>query len=407
MSPSKILFVCDGLPLSENFSGASSFKYSHLRLLLTSFPHATVQIVVLKFYEQDSFHATELQAEFPNANYSIQILDFRNSQVSNRTRQMHAFRLNLHAIRYFHHFINGHTIQQFSKIVEQFQPDLVWTEDYVPNYYALCAKFTAPLVYVHYDFIWKLQQIRHQNAGNRKKAVNWLRKTSEISQLRHNQYIVSGSQSEIGEIKRINPTAHTALLPTTYTSVDTGSNTVPSDTRIVHVGSMLATANKIGLSRFLTVCWPELCKLSNPPELWVIGNVQTGHANEVMQLLLQPNIKVLGHVDDLLSVLRPYDVHIIPYEHDTGTRTRIPLVLNNKQLLLSTRNASNGVKGLQDQKNCVLVDTLEEMTIQIKNILDAKKNYIKIADEGKALFESQYTAASQQELLRAFLNQIR
>jgi len=43
------------------------------------------------------------------------------------------------------------------------------------------------------------------------------------------------------------------------------------------------------------------------------------------------------------EVLRPNDVHIVPYDQPTGTRTRLTLALNHRQVLLAHQNS---VKGL-------------------------------------------------------------
>jgi hypothetical protein len=401
----QILFICDAMPFSENSSGAASFKYAHLKLLLTTYPDAFIHIVILNYYKTDEFNAKQLEIEFPVDRYRIEMIHLLPYKVNNLKRQSRIFSLNLHAIRYFHSFINAHTLALFQKTIDKIGYDLIWTEHAIPNYFAICSRAKAPIVYVHHDFLWKLQKLKQGVASKKKRLLTRVLRISEISQLRKNKYIVSGSQSEIAEIESINSRAMTALLPTTYKSLAV-SGIIPFTTRIVHVGNMLATANKIGLSRFLTVCWPVLCQLDDPPELWIIGKVDTGHSQEVMKLLQQPNINVLGHVEDLSTVLRPYDIHIIPYEYDTGTRTRIPLALNHQQILLSTRNGSKGMLGLQDQMNCLLVDSLEEMVSKITHILKDKMPYIKIADQGKAYFESNFTVESQRNKLISFLQQI-
>ncbi len=396
------------MPFSENVNGAASFQYAHLRLLLQTCPESHIHILVLNYYKTDYFYSTQLEEDFPAGNYTIEVVNLLQYSTNNLKRQSNLLRFNIHAIRYFHSFINNDTIKLVSEVIKKQNPDLIWTEHAIPNYFALFSLTKAPIVYVHHDFLWKLQKVRNSFMAGKKTLINKLLQISEVNQIRENNYIVSGSQSELTQLEYMNPKAITALLPTTYQSIHSiqSNKILPSDIRIVHVGTMSATANKVGLSRFLTICWPELCKLSHPPELWVIGKMDIETIHNLKPLLQQPNIEILGHVDDLSTILRPYDIHIIPYEHDTGTRTRIPLVFNHTQILLSTRNASKGVKGLQNNKNCLLVDTLEEMTTKIKEVLAKPINYLSIADNGKTLFESSYTTTSQQTALLHFLNQI-
>ena len=102
--------------------------------------------------------------------------------------------------------------------------------------------------------------------------------------------------------------------------------------------------------------WPVL--KDTGVELEVVGDL-TGASLELQQHLR--SVKCVGFVKDLRSVLRPFDIHIIPWEHNTGQRTRLPLALAMSQVVVSTKAAVACYPEAVDGINCRLLDTLDEM----------------------------------------------
>jgi hypothetical protein len=97
---------------------------------------------------------------------------------------------------------------------------------------------------------------------------------------------------------------------------------------------------------------------------------------------------------------------VIPYEHDTGTRTRLPVALNHNQLLVAHKNACRGIAGLKHLENCLLADSREEMTTLITQVLAGKIDHQPIADRGKQFFEEAFTVEGQLPRLKSFLSGI-
>jgi hypothetical protein len=169
---------------------------------------------------------------------------------------------------------------------------------------------------------------------------------------------------------------------------------------------MAAIANRIGLERFLTICWPSLHAQFPDIKFILIGDMGSAVSEGLRPLLLQPNLQSLGFVPDLPEVMRPYDLFIIPYEFDTGTRTRLPLALNYKQLLVVHKNACRGIDGLKHMENCLMANSLEEMTSLIGDVLSGRIDYKPIADRGKMLFGQAFTVEGQLTRMKTFLSAI-
>ena len=167
---------------------------------------------------------------------------------------------------------------------------------------------------------------------------------------------------------------------------------------------MGTTANRKGLERFLDVCW-EGIKAAHPDiELQVVGSIS--RAPESLQKKLNDSqIKTLGFVQDLESVLYPDDIHIIPWEYNTGTRTRIPVVLNHQQTLVATQESVKCFPEIT-ANNAVLCKSLEEMKEAIIHLYSDREKLHLLANNGKQTFQENYTLESQKNRLKEFLQAI-
>lgn len=301
--------------------------------------------------------------------------------------------------------VNCRALQQ---IMTRLQPNLVWAEDILTASLARRAAGNIPVVYSHYDWKWRIKRYRSgANAHHwRKRFDLWMSKRHEQALVRQVAGCVSASVTEADEIRR-GGGRNVAYFPTLYTPIDPARQTAPgSPPRIVHLGGMQTTANMIGLQRFLQITWPELNRLlPAPPELWVIGNLESA-SPELLHSLQSAHAICTGFVENLLTVLRPCDLHIIPWEYNTGTRTRIPLALNYQQVLVSTRAAAACIDGLIDGENCVLVDDLHQLASSLAMLINDETTRSRIARAGRETFLNQFTQLAQQDRFNKYIRNI-
>lgn len=214
---------------------------------------------------------------------------------------------------------------------------------------------------------------------------------------------VSGSTSEATEMRSLGA-SNVAYFPPTYVPIELSelSESVSSP-RIVHLGGMQTTATRKGLKRFLEVTWPILCRgLDKQPEFWVIGNME-GAPKSLLGSLDQAGAVCTGFVKDLKSVLRPFDIHVVPWEHNTGTRTRIPLALNYGQVLVSTKAAAACFPNLRHDIDCILVDDLDCMTSEILDLLTNQQRRRRIGEAARKAFMENFTREALQPSFNEFL----
>lgn len=403
----RIAFICDNLPLTDNLNGAAALNYSHLRVLLGAVPGTPVHLVVLNHYAGFRFEAAKVTAEFGEAAITVTLIDFGGNS-HRKGSKAHLLGRGTRPLRYFYPFLTDGKIKELGEVLRAIGPDLIWTEHLVANLAVMALTPKVPVVYGHHDFLWKIARLRNAGKSLKKRLLNHLFRRAELQLVRANLFVAGGSQTELAEIRRVQPAAVTAFLPAAYASVPGAPPQVSpaAGIRVVHLGTLTATANRIGLERFLRVCWPSLQKQFPKLECLVVGDLGPALPAGLARLLQQPQVQALGYVADLSEALRPYDIFVVPYEFDTGTRTRIPVALNYRQVLVSTRRGSAGMNGLVSGKNCILADSLEEMVEAIARLVEGKTDRVAIAEQGRKLFDAVFTARGQYAEMVKFLHHI-
>ena len=110
-----------------------------------------------------------------------------------------------------------------------------------------------------------------------------------------------------------------------------------------------------------------------------------------------------GYVQDLTTVLRPYDLHVIPWEHDTGTRTRAPIAFDRRQVVVATRAAMACMPEARDGENCVLVDHLDEMASVLHALYHDAARRQRLGDAARQTFLDAFTREAMQPRFDRFL----
>ena len=90
-------------------------------------------------------------------------------------------------------------------------------------------------------------------------------------------------------------------------------------------------------------------------------------------------------------MLRPYDLHLIPWEHSTGQRTRLPVAFNFGQVVVAARPGIAGYPEAQDGLNCRLVDRLEEMAPVISELLADPAQRLRLGRAARETFMDGFT----------------
>ena len=138
-------------------------------------------------------------------------------------------------------------------------------------------------------------------------------------------------------------------------------------------------------------------------QLKIIGNLKNAQSSLTQKLEDNQIIKV-GFVKDLSTELYPEDIHIIPWEYNTGTRTRVPVILNYQQVLVGTSEAVKCFPEI-NSKNAILCQGLNVMKDAIIDLYSDREKLHLLATSGKKTFKETFTSESQTKPLKDFLKQ--
>jgi hypothetical protein len=358
-----------GTPLAFNYSGGSS-RYAQNFFALKSLG---IELHVIRFHIENQIQ---------------KILDFeRSSQTAQTARQYAASwqdivipanqpdgkweifcRIFLDPIA-FEFPCYKVMADQLARAVTEIVPDLIWAEysDVAVAIWKLSP--SQPWVYSSTDIRYLVRSIRNQKTNLHQQILHQISRKVEIKSSRSANFVVTGSITEAVKLRKIGCRS-VYMIPMANTDFpEINPNFSPSrDIKIVHLGSLETTANRKGLAAYLSEAHPKTMQICAENRI-SIQLVVVGDASRtkppLSDLLLQENILVAGYTPDLSSVLRPYDIAILPYTQDSGYRTKLPLLMGHAQVIVAMRAAVAGslLPGLEDV--CILLDQVEDFPQKI------------------------------------------
>lgn len=399
----KVLFISDEAPFNFNHSGASSFKTSHLALL-HDIPNVNIDVVCLSHQETGPLEIPDwdhrrlhlIHAGFSSPSKPLPWYKSIWSALFNPGR------LSLYALWF--QCISRKNLSVLQNIVNDSKPDIIWAEHLESFLLArLLPHYKGKIIYSHHDFLWKLIVIRRQNLKDyiRSFLIQFIQKDAIQ---KNGAYVIGGAQNELDEIRKFSPKSSTLYLPTLYPLIPVlfSQNMIwDKPLRIIHFGSPKATANHIGLKNLLTHIIPHLQNKIDF-ECVIIGDLDPDD-QDLKDLLNQPNICCKGYVADLSSVLRPLDVHILPYDRPTGSRTRYPVALNHGQVLLGHSACLAGVQGLIHLENCLIKKSFQEMVLTLIWLSKNPQERLRLAMQAKKWHDHTHTRTHQVKILKTWL----
>ncbi len=398
-----ILFLVNNTRISPNANGGASVYFSHLELLAKLGYNVHVLLVDFQDGKQAKIspnvndeYIQEIQGFYSEINH-FQVAQIPPKGIINRIKTAIS---KPEKFEYF--FVNSDNEQLLKEYISTNNINLVWAEWRWTAILANYSNLSIPVIYAHHDWEFKLRKLKSSLSLMQKFHLKQ-KKRVELDLVKNVNGCVSASFTETKEIKEYG-NSNAVYVPLTYKEVKITKNDskVPS---IVHLGGMGTTANRIGLERFLEICWEDLKQKTPTVELTVIGSLKYA-SDSLKKRLEDPQINCLGFVENLEPELKAHDIHIIPWEYNTGTRTRIPLVFNHAQVLVCTKAAASCYPELAHNQNCILSDDLQHMTTQLIDLYNNTEKRIFIGDNARKTFLNHFTADKQMTKLKEFLETI-
>jgi glycosyltransferase involved in cell wall biosynthesis len=398
-----ILFLVNNTKISPNANGGASVYFSHLQLLAKL--GYNIHVLLVDFSDKPK---AEISSKV-NSAYIQEIDGFYTEIKHFQVAQIHPkgifdrIKTAISAPEKFEYFfVNSQNEQLLKDYISTHNINLVWAEWRWTAILANYSNLSIPVIYAHHDWEFKLR--KHKSKLSFLDAFHLKQKKKvELELVKNVSACISASFTETEEIKAYG-NSKALYIPLTYQEIEITPNDSETPS-IVHLGGMGTTANRIGLERFLEVCWNDLKQQFPNITLKVIGSLKYA-SDSLKKRLKDSQIQCLGFVEDLQPELKVYDIHIIPWEYNTGTRTRIPLVFNHAQVLVATKAAASCYPEVIHEKNSILSDDLAQMTTQLIDLYRNKEKRIFIGDNARKTFQNYFTVEKQMEKLKMFVESV-
>ena len=157
--------------------------------------------------------------------------------------------------------------------------------------------------------------------------------------------------------------------------------------RLVHLGGMRTTASRLGLDQFLRDTWPQVRQQC---ELLIVGSLDKATERILQAIEVDEQVRATGFIEDLSAVLRPFDVFLVPWPYETGTRTRIPLGMRHAQVVVATPESASTIGGLVDGENC-LIAPVHAMAAVITELANDPKRRRRLGIAARLAFMEGFT----------------
>ncbi|MBC8046664.1 MAG: glycosyltransferase [Fimbriimonadaceae bacterium] len=361
MEVNTISFLTE-FPYGFDTSGASSTSSYHLVLLAKAFPKSNIHI--LYFNSNQNFwlqsYTEFLSFTSFSGNISIHVCNaniMKYVPIKLKTIATSIFKLDEVLFKNIIN-ISQIAIDFIKEIYNKIRPDIVWCEHLFPLMLPQYSG-TAKLIYVHHDFISKILLKRRFN------LKNWVRsryiKRIEEKCLKNVEMVITGNSIEHKEIlshTRKNCIIHNIPILYPPLSQEYYNRSSDSKIRIIHLGTISATANRKGLKLFCKESLPYLDKKNSDYQFIIIGITKDEFEANIDKNINTTKFIFKGKEIPLEEIIKPYDIHVLPYMGKTGVRTKLYNLLRFKSAILGYKQSVGSIQSLNDGEDIFLVKNI-------------------------------------------------
>jgi glycosyltransferase involved in cell wall biosynthesis len=401
-----ILYITTDISFLESTdAGGGVVENSHLRLFKLN--DYKIRILYLNTHLFSTEVAPEIISTKKVALFGaseVQIDEIQLSKSFSHNFPHRIKRLLTNLTNYYYPFVNKKNTLFLENYIHTLDVNLIWAQWSYPG--LLCSKLKVknPIFYVHHDWQYKLVEYKKKKSLKRTFYKNAIKKI-EKTFIKKFTAVICLSYSDYKMLEKENIPA--LYLPITYDSNPIETKKEQREKPVlVHLGNLNTTANRVGLEEFIQFSWKEIKRKYPTIKLEIIGREVKNNIQFMDVLKKDPNIDYFDFVEDLDAIIHPYDIHIIPWNYNTGTRTRVPLIFKHKQCLLAMQKGVENINDVKHLENSILAKSWGSYT---ENIIEAIENHTlrkEISESGYETYKRIYLHNSQKKNLDQFITSL-
>ncbi len=401
----RVLYIAPGEPITPDYSGASSRYYQNFAALTRLY--GALDVIRLcdprksartSEFEQQSSVAQQVHHQ-ANSWRDVALPPERKE-----SRLARMWQSTVDPVGYEFKF-TPQICSALAAQIKQHDPTLIWVERTELAAALINLDLSIPWILSQHDIRSYIQRIRSGSDTLLKRWNQFACQRAETLIFRAAPLIITGAsgdakRSDALGAKRVEviPMAYDSTLPAPapQTAADT-------PVTISHLGSLETTANRVGLEAYLRVVQPQI--RSADAVLQIIGD-DSRLREPIQSLLSAAKADLKGFVPDLSDVLHPFNIAILPYEIDSGYRTKLPVLFNHAQAVVTTRAAVSGMwlDGL-DQV-CVVVERLEDFPQVLTRLMANPAERERLGRAAHAFCEQHFTLDAVIEQYRSVIDSL-
>jgi len=175
----------------------------------------------------------------------------------------------------------------------------------------------------------------------------------------------------------------------------------PEFPSIFHIGALDWSPNQEGIDWFLKNCWETLHEKHPDLKFYIAGR----NAPDSIRNISEPNVVLLGEVDDEYEFMKGKAVMIVPLLSGSGMRIKIIEGMALGKSIVSTSIGAEGIAVSHDT-DIIIADDPQKYTAGIESLLDNFNKFEAIGKNAVKFVEKNYDNVSISKALAAFYKEL-
>jgi len=291
--------------------------------------------------------------------------------------------------------------------IESFKPDVFWGYG-IPSYpylhQARGIKRVLDLVDSPSRYFSMVRRARDMPLGSRVIAASqWRIERYERLAIAASDLVLVNSRLDQEHLQRVHgdcvkPVILENCLPGAMMSKQ-WSWVQATPKRILFVGSMNYPPNTAGVRRFVEKIFPRIRAEEPDAEFVICGPRSLSLSREMAN---KPAVRVLGFVDDLVSMYLSANVLVVPVSVAGGTLNKVLEAMGLGLPVVASPEAA-AVGNMTHEKELLIGDSPESFASAVLSILRDPQMAARLSANGREFIRTHYICESKTELLRSLV----